>query len=207
MKNPKSLPPYRRENQWHPDDPARCPVGAARTSIPQGWPPSLHPLRGQQHRTTWVEQIADTVVRGLRRYYGAIRLPAFVHHRRASLDFPMRPAQSPGSGERGISRFSREVFPHMHGVSDRAGPRRISRYRCAECGLPPSPTASAPRRDVLSRLNTRPARTPVNASPLPLRTATHDSGPLWAANPSTYDSFIHNTSPVYPGAQETKHVR
>ncbi len=200
--NLKSLPPYRRESQWHPDNPARCPVGAARTSIPLGWPPSLHPLRGRQHRTTWVEPITDTVVRGLRRYYGAIRLPAIVHHRRVSLDFPMRPAQSPGSGKRGISRFSREVFSYMHGVSDRAGPRRISRYRCAECGLPPSPTASAPRRE-LSRLNTRPARTPVNASPLPLRTATHDSGPLWAANPSTYDSCIHNTSPVYPGAQET----
>ena len=48
----------------------------------------------------------------------------------------------------------------------------------------------------VSRLNTRPARTPVNASPTPLRTPPHDSGPSWAANPSTYDSFIHNTSPV-----------
>ncbi|MBU0641457.1 MAG: hypothetical protein KKB50_21565, partial [Planctomycetes bacterium] len=55
---------------------------------------------------------------------------------------------------------------------------------------------------LLSRLNTRPARTPVNASPTPLRTPTHDSGPSWAANPSTYDSFIHYTLPVYPGAQE-----
>ena len=201
MKILKSLPPYRCESRWHPDNPARCPVGAARTSIPLGWPPSLHPLRRRQHWTTFVVPIADTVVRGLRRYYGAIRLPTFVHHRRVSLDFPMRPAQSPGSGERGISRFSREVFPYMLGVSDRAGPRCISRYRCVECGLPPSPTASAPRREFLSRLNTRPARTPVNASPLPLRTATHDSGPLWAANPSTYDSFIHNTSPVYPGAR------
>jgi hypothetical protein len=201
MINVRSLPSYRRDSQWHPVNPAQCPVGVARTSIPRGWPPSLHPLRGRQHRTTWVEPIADTVVRGLRGYYGAIRLPAFVHHRRASLDFPMRPAQSPGSGERGISRFSREVFPYMPGVSDRAGLRRISRYRCDRCGLPLLLTASAPQRKLLSRLNARPARTPVNASPLPLRATTHDSGPLWAANPSTYDSFIHNTSPVYPGAQ------
>jgi hypothetical protein len=49
---------------------------------------------------------------------------------------------------------------------------------------------------VLSRLNTRPVRTPVNASTMPLRTSPHDSGPLWAANPLTYDSFIHYTSPV-----------
>jgi C1A family cysteine protease len=33
--------------------------------------------------------------------------------------------------------------------------------------------------------------------------AVHDTGPVWVANPSPYDSFIHNTSPVYPGAQET----
>ena len=160
--------------------------------IPFGQAPSLHPLRGRP----------PGVVRGFRRYYGPVRLPASVHHRRMSSDFPTRPAAPSAAGGRRISRFSREVFPCMHGVSDRAGPRRISRYRCAACGLPPSPTASAPRRRLLSRLNTRPARTPVNASPLPLRTTTHDSGPLWAANPSTYDSFIHNTSPVYPGAQE-----
>jgi len=53
-----------------------------------------------------------------------------------------------------------------------------------------------PRGKSISRLNTRPARTPVNASPVSLRTPTHDSGPSWAANPSTYDSFIHNTLPV-----------
>ena len=46
---------------------------------------------------------------------------------------------------------------------------------------------------VLSRLNTRPARTPVNASTASLRVPPHDSGPLWAANPLTYDSFIHYT--------------
>ena len=72
------------------------------------------------------------------------------------------------------------------------------------CGLPLPPTASAPRSKFLSRLNTRPARTPVNTSPTPLRTAAHDLGPLWTASPSTYDSFIHYTLPVYPGAQETK---
>ncbi len=48
----------------------------------------------------------------------------------------------------------------------------------------------------LSRLNTRPARSPVNVSPPPSWTATHDSGPVWVATPSPYDSFIHNTSPV-----------
>src|ERR1700730_2818392 len=27
-------------------------------------------------------------------------------------------------------------------------------------------------------------------------------GPVWVASPSPYDSFIHDTSPVYPGAQQ-----
>src|SRR5262249_5686171 len=99
------------------------------------------------------------------------------------------------------SRFSCEVFPHVHGVSDRAGPERISRYRCVRCCLPLLLTASASRSDALSRLNTRPARSPVNASTLPLREAPHDSGPSWVASLSTCDSFIHNNSPVYPGAQ------
>jgi hypothetical protein len=33
-----------------------------------------------------------------------------------------------------------------------------------------------------------------------LRLATHDSGPGWFATPFLYDSFIHNSTPVYPGA-------
>jgi len=160
--------------------------------IPLGQAPSLHPLRGR----------LPGVVRGLRRYYGPVRLPVSVHHRRVSLDFPTRPATTSVAGGHGISRFSREVFPYMRGFSDRAGSLGISRYRCSGRGLPLSPTASAPRRECLSRLNTRPARTPVNASPLPLRATTHDSGPLWAANPLAYDSFIHYISPVYPGARK-----
>jgi len=46
----------------------------------------------------------------------------------------------------------------------------------------------------------------VNASGLPLRAAPHDSGPKWVANSHLYDSFIHNTSPVYRAHKEAKHV-
>jgi single stranded DNA-binding protein len=35
-----------------------------------------------------------------------------------------------------------------------------------------------------------------------LRAAPHDSGPVWIATPSPYDSFIHYTSPVFTGAPE-----
>jgi hypothetical protein len=61
-------------------------------------------------------------------------------------------------GELGISRFSREVFPYVHGVSDRAGLWHSSRYRRTRWGLPLSPTASSFRSKSLTRLNTRPAR-------------------------------------------------
>jgi hypothetical protein len=113
-----------------------------------------------------------------------------------SLDFPTRPGAPSASGKPGISRFPSEVFPRVHGVSDRAGSPSISRWRWNRCCLPPLLTASAPRRHLLSRLNTRPACTPVNASTLPSRAAPHDSGSAWVASPSPYDSFIHFTSPV-----------
>ena len=52
----------------------------------------------------------------------------------------------------------------------------------------------------ISQLNTQPACAPVNASMVALRLATHDSGSGWFATPFPYDSFIHNSTPVYPGA-------
>jgi hypothetical protein len=45
---------------------------------------------------------------------------------------------------------------------------------------------------------------PVHASTPPSRAAPQDSGPLWVASPSTYDSFIHYTLPVLAGAQENR---
>ena len=50
--------------------------------------------------------------------------------------------------------------------------------------------------DELTRLNTRPARSPVNASTPLLRVAPHDSGPMWVATSHSCDFFIHYTSPV-----------
>src|SRR6202158_3697376 len=146
------------------------------------------------------------VVRPLHRYYRPVRLPVPVHRRRTSLDFPTRPAVPSSASEHGTSRFSCEVFPYVLGVSARAGPCCISRYRCNGYSLPLTSTASASRRKVVSRLNTQPARAPVNASMPPSQAAPHDSGPVWVASPSPYDSFIHDTSPVYPGAQKFHHV-
>src|SRR6267378_268874 len=166
--------------------PARCPGRVLLWQVPFGQPASLHPLRCQ----------LPGIVRGLPRYCRAVRLPRSVRHRRTSLDFPMRPRATTALGGPGISRFPCEVFPYVLGVSDRAGLWCTSRYRCIRWGLPLSPTASASRRKVLTRLNTRPARSPVNASTPPLRAAPHDSGPMWVATSHSYDFCIHYTSPV-----------
>ena len=53
---------------------------------------------------------------------------------------------------------------------------------------------------IISQLNTRPACAPVNASMAALRLAMHDSGSGWFATPFPNDSFIHYSTPVYPGA-------
>ena len=53
---------------------------------------------------------------------------------------------------------------------------------------------------IISQLNTLPACAPINASMAALRLATHDSGSGRFATPFLYDSFIHNSTPVYPGA-------
>src|SRR5271170_4822637 len=100
--------------------PALYPERVLLWQVPFGQAPSLHPLR---HR-------CSGLVRGLRRYYRPVRLPLSVHRRRASIDFPTRPATSATAGGRGISRFSREVFPYVRGVSDRAGSLCLLRYRC-----------------------------------------------------------------------------
>src|SRR6266478_2974308 len=163
--------------------PARCPGHVLLLQVPFGQTSSLHPLR------RWL----PSFVRRLRRYYRSVRLPGFVHHRLASLDFPMRPQIGSVWDERGISRFPCEVLRYVHGVCDRAGLWYTSRYRCTRWCLPLSPTGSASRSECLSRLYTRPARSPVNASTPPSRAAPHDSGPMWVANPLSYDSFIDNT--------------
>src|SRR5216684_2688191 len=102
-------------------------------------------------------------------HYRSVRLPKSVRHRRTSLDFPTRPKATAAWGGLGTSRFPREVSAYVHGVSDRAGLGHTSRYRCTRWGLPLLLTASASRSEFLTRLHTRPARSPVNASTPPLR--------------------------------------
>src|SRR5712691_3602835 len=188
--------PYPPQRTLH-GGPVLCPVRVLPWRFPFSQTPLLHLLR---HWCSGLVSRSSNFVRGLRCYYGPVRLPATVHHRRASLDFTMRP-RFPCLGDRRISRFSRRLFPCMPGVSDLAGYRHAWPKWHNDCGLPHSIKGSASRTEFISRLNTLPAPTPVNASPNESLHSTHDSGPLWLARPLTYDSFIHCNLPVHPGAQ------
>jgi hypothetical protein len=53
---------------------------------------------------------------------------------------------------------------------------------------------------IISQLDILPACSPVNASMAASRLTMHDSGPGWFAKPFLYDSSIHYSTPVYPGA-------
>jgi len=92
------------------------------------------------------------------------------------------------------------MLPYVLKVSDRAGSECISRLRYIRFCLPYRPTTSAPWNFGISRLNTRPIRSPVNASAMSLLPQPHDSGSVWFATPSLYDYFIHYTFPVLTGA-------
>ena len=91
----------------------------------------------------------------------------------------------------------------MLGVSsfDRARSRHTSRFTVQRASPSAAPTASAPGTISISRLNTRPARAPVNASAAPLRARPHDSGSSWVASPSMRGFFLRYVMPVYPGAR------
>src|ERR1700723_1731850 len=168
--------------------PARSPGRVLLGQVPFGQPSSLHPLRRR----------LSGIVRELPRYYRAVRLPKSVRHRRASLDFSMRPKATATLGGLGISRFPREVFPYVLGVSDRAGLWYTSRYRCTRWSLPLLLTASASRSKFLSRLNTRPARSPANASTPPLRATPHDSGPMWVGRVRWWRGSGLRMMPTFP---------
>jgi len=118
-----------------------------------------------------------------------------VHHRRSSLDFPMRPKAtaalanlgSPGSHARCLRTCSGSLTARDSGT-----PRDI--------GAPDGPSAfsysvGVPEEETYAA--EYPARTfPCQRFDAALRAAPHDSGPMWVAVPLSYDFCIHYTSPV-----------
>ena len=123
------------------------------------------------------------LVRQLLRYYAAVRLLSAMAHQRTPVGFPMRSALNVAEDPE-TSRFPSKVLARVRGVSDRAGSMNVSPSQRSQCGLRLISTTSAPRTSRssrhgawITRLNTRPARTPVNASPTSSRMCTHDSEP------------------------------
>jgi hypothetical protein len=78
-------------------------------------------------------------------------------------------------------------------------PRRVRRVLAlARPSVLPSTigTVSAPRTQLLSRLNGWPVRSPTDASPTPSRLPAHGSGPMWLAIPSSQWTCTISSLPV-----------
>jgi hypothetical protein len=165
---------YTVERTGRTFDPALRPGCVLLVRVPLGQAPSLHPLRSGRLR----------FVRGLRQYYGPVRLPRVVHHRRPAFGLP---DAARGTIRRGqlvdLPVLAQEDFARARGLRPRRAVRRLA--VAPPTVLPSASANSVGALDcVISRLNTLPVRTPVNASPSPLRAPTHDSGTPWVATPS-----------------------
>src|SRR5882757_6849871 len=90
--------------------------------------------------------------------------------------FSNRPVHNCVSGVDGTSRFSRVKFPRMPGVFDRAEPDGCSHFAFAGVAFRILEQRRHSDFRPLSRLNTLPACSPVNASRAALRLPAHDSG-------------------------------
>src|SRR6266852_288205 len=170
--------------------PALCPGRGRLLGVLLGRPPSLRALRRR----------LPVLVRALRRYYAAVRLPI---HVRAGLRAHalLQPARRVADDGRrwGLPVLARGVSLHAWGLRLREGRERLALTPRA---VSPSATwygVGSPDA-IISQLNALPTGAPVNASMVALRLATHDSGPGWVAIPFLCDSFIHDSTPVYPGA-------
>ncbi len=168
--------PYASERLGH-TSPTLCPVCALLACVPLGPRPWLHRLRRR----------LPGIVRRLHGYYGGVRLPTVVHHRLRLLAFPMRARAEPATSAAGrpwdLPVPVQEASAHAR-VCDHAGSSRRSRS-ARPCVWPSTfGTVSAPGMIGLSRFNGWPVRSPADASPAPLRTSAHGSGPMWIATPS-----------------------
>jgi hypothetical protein len=95
------------------------------------------------------------------------------------------------------------VFLCVHGVFDSAGSTAHSRVTRAVV-LPSGSFYAVGTPDYCFRSSMASPHIPLsNASSAPLQAPSHGSGPRWFATPFLYDSFIHNTTPVYPDAIRT----
>ena len=90
------------------------------------------------------------------------------------------------------------------GLGPRGGRTVLAMTICSVLPSVPYDAVGPPKLILLSRLNTQPARYPVNASPLPSRTTTHDSGLTWFATPSLGGTCTRETYRFVPAHRRVK---
>ena len=175
--------PYAFQRLWHAS-PVLCPARALLARIPLGPRPSLHRLRSR----------LPGFVRRLPRYYGGV----LTSHVRASLataprlpNADQRIREWPDVGSPGSRPRS---FDTCQVLRPRRA-RQALRYRAWLCCLPPSKQRRHPEFRI-SWLNGWPMPSPTDASSTSLRTATHGSGPMWFATPSSCRTFTDYSLPV-----------
>ena len=177
-------PPYTLQSVGHAC-PARCPARVGLGRVPLGPCPWLPALRRR----------LPASVRAVLSYYDRIRLLVVVHHRLRLDAFPMRASRLTGrwSATRSPGSRTRSVRT-CQGLRPRGVVERLAMTPPAMLPSAVS-TASAPRKR-LSWLNGWPVRSPVNASPRPRGSSTHDSGPVWIATSSPQWTFTTYSLPV-----------
>jgi len=109
-------------------------------------------------------------------YYGSVRLPTSVHRCRAPLGFTARPGISGRAWDLPVP--VQKASRRAQGLRPRGAETPLALARCLVWPSEHVDAVGAPDLNLISRLNTWPAFSPVNASLRPLRASAHDSGSL-----------------------------
>src|SRR5664279_767549 len=136
------------------------PVSGARLAdrVPLAQPPFLHHLRNRSRG----------LVRRLRRYYGAVRLPTTVHLGRTASPSPSGPHPCGWEGSHGISRFSRMEVLCMPCSLTARGPLATRASATSDSAFRPCDNVGTPN-SLISRLNSPACTCPCQRFATPLR--------------------------------------
>jgi hypothetical protein len=120
--------------------------------------------------------LSPPLVRLFLRYYGSVRLPTSVHRCRAPLRFTARPSLFGQTWDLPVP--VRKASRRAQGLRPRGVNSLLAMSKRLILPSGQDDAVGTPIHHRLSRLNTWPVFSPVNASSIPLRIPTHDSGPL-----------------------------
>src|ERR1035441_6441685 len=160
--------PHTSQSVW-PAFPALRPALVRLLRVLLGQRPFLHNLRRR----------SPALVRLLRRYYAAVRLPAAVHGGLIAHRFLHPTRHLSATGSHGVSRFSRMEFLCVHGVFDSAG--HIAPALSRSALLPSVQVDAVGSLDYRFRSSIPSPHMPLsNASSAASRLPSHGSGSGWS---------------------------